>query len=99
MKSMAVVVVFLVCPAVLAKLEHQLLIHIQHMIRNSRPGKQNGSERLEALEDKVDGHEFLVVVISRKSVERSGRSDGEHEDDQEHGGFSLVLLHKVGGTV
>jgi hypothetical protein len=99
MKSMAVVVVFLVCPAVFAKLNDQLQILIQCTKRNSRPGKQNGSEGLEALKDKVDGHEFLVVVVTRKSVERSRSRNGEHKNDQEDGGFSLVLLYKVGGTV
>jgi hypothetical protein len=72
MNNMAVVVVFLVCPAVLAKLvsEQSDLTGLPDKGEKSdlRPGEYDGSQGLENLKDKVDRQQLLVVVLSRQGV-------------------------------
>jgi len=63
MNSMAVVQVFLVCPAVFANLI--ISSHRCPKAIDSRPGEEDRRQGLKDLEDEVDSHEFLVVVGSR----------------------------------
>jgi hypothetical protein len=65
--SMAVVQVFLVCPAVFANL---MIISVCQCPKalDSRPGEKDRRQGLKDLEDEVDSHELLVVVGPRERV-------------------------------
>jgi len=65
---MAVVQVFLVCPAVFANLLVSTVQRITTARKHSRPGEKNRRQWLEYLKDEVDGHQLLVVVGPRESV-------------------------------
>jgi hypothetical protein len=65
---MAVVQVFLVCPAVFANLIISVCQYPRPKPIDSRPREKDRRQWLEYLEDEVDGHQLLVIVGSWQRV-------------------------------